>query len=187
MKEKDSKSKIVIEVIIILLTIIIAFFTGFTVSRYVFFENDWCYNFDSVAYEDYLKNEKEKLDDIEGTELEYGKYFLSTNSNENTEENTPENIGFQFNEENTVYVLESGEKYAEGEFQVVDNRMVCMMSSVYEDLDDEEGTETDSEIVLEIVNDETVRISEINTDENYGETSHVVGNEYTYDVLENNK
>ena len=36
MKEKDNKSKIVIEIIIIILTILIALFAGFAVSRFIF-------------------------------------------------------------------------------------------------------------------------------------------------------
>ena len=183
MKEKDNKSKIVIEIIIIILTILIALFAGFAVSRFIFLKYSPFYQFNSEEYKAYLENKN----NISGTNLEYGKYFITSAQNENKEDILDSDISFDFKSENSVvYVKDLDGKYAEGTYKVENNKLVCDLTKVYENLEDVEGKATTSNFVLEIVNNKTVKILEANVDEAYGDNSNIVGNEYTYDMLENN-
>lgn len=181
MKEKDSKSKIVIEVIIIALAIIIAFFAGFAVSRFIFLKYSPFYQFNEEEFKTYL----ESKDNIAGTNLEYGEYFITSAQNED-DNVLSSDMSFIFEDKNNaVYVKDLNGKFTEGTYKVEDNKLICNLTKVYENLEDNEGKETTSNIVLEIVNNKTIKILEANMDENYGENSNVVGNEYTYDMLEN--
>ena len=137
----------------------------------------------SEEYKAYLENKN----NISGTNLEYGKYFITSAQNENKEDVLDSDISFDFKSENSVvYVKDLDGKYAEGTYKVENNKLVCDLTKVYENLEDVEGKATTSNFVLEIVNNKTVKILEANVDEAYGDNSNIVGNEYTYDMLENN-
>lgn len=168
---------------IIVILIIIPFIIGFSVSRYISNKNcDKCTQNAINAAKGYYGN------------LKLGIYSISKVTNSDVEEVGEDyynNIGFEFKENNIVYVTDIEETYMTGTYKIEGNSIVCTINELYIMTDNEEGDEykkisDNSTLKLEIEKDDILKIVEGKAESDEYTNSHIVGNEYKYDVLLSN-
>ena len=184
MKAKEGKNKTIIEIIIILFVIIISFFSGFVVSRYVFLkcEENSC-TIQSINTGKELKEEnclkigiysgdKMMLKEIADAGEEYYR-----------------DISVDFRENNKVYIIETEGEYAKGTYTTDGKYIICLITKVSKinENDTRENIDVTEEIKFEILENNRIKILENSIHDNSYLSSHAVGNEYVYDMLENNK
>lgn len=170
--------------VITIILIIISFMAGFFISRHINNKNKCTNNAINVA--------KGLTENYNG-KLKLGIYNISKFSNSDEEENDYDGIGFEFKENNIVYITDDDESYMTGKYEINGNNIVCKMNELYV-LNDEENSEEYKKIddiatfKLEI-NESESKVKIIEKDiksEVYINTVHLEENEYTYDILENN-
>ncbi len=171
--------------VIAIILIIVSFIAGFFISRHI--------NNKNKCTDNAINTAKGLTDNYNG-KLKLGIYNISKYSNsDEEEENDYAGIGFEFKENNIVYITDEDEAYMTGKYEVNGNNIVCKMNELYI-LNDEENSEDYKKIddtatfKLEI-NESESKVKIIEKDiksEIYTNTMHLEENEYTYDILENN-
>lgn len=184
MKEKENKSKIVTEIIIILFAVIVSFFSGFVVSGYVFLkcENNSC----TIQT---IKAEKELKED---NCLKIGIYSgdkMMIEEIADAGEEYYRDISVDFRENNKVYIIGADGEYAKGTYTTDGKYIICLITKVSKinETDTRENIDVTEEIKFEILENNRIKILENSIHDNSYLSSHVVGNEYVYDMLENNE
>lgn len=168
---------------VVLIVIILSFISGFSISRYIYSKNcDKCTQNAINAARGY------------NGRLKLGIYSISKITNSDVEkvgESYYNNIGFEFKQNNIVYVTDIEETYMIGTYKLEGNNILCNINELYILTDNEEGDEykkiNDNIIFrLEIQKDDILKVVETKADNEEYTNSHIVGNEYKYDILVNN-
>lgn len=169
--------------IITIILIILSFISGFSISRYI--SNTKC--------DKCTQNAINAARGYNGR-LKLGIYSISKITNSDVGEvgeSYYSNIGFEFKQNNIVYVTDIEETYMIGTYKLEGNNIICNINELYILTDNEEGDEykkiNDNIIFrLEIEEDDILKVVESKSENEEYINSHIVGNEYKYDILVNN-